>query len=55
VKGLGGSSTERVRIPAHGRITYRMTFNESPAEVDVNDGTVPEVEDSIHRKILPPQ
>ena len=52
VKGADGSVTERVRIPAHGRITHRITFREAPVEVDLNDGTVPEVEDSIHRKIL---
>lgn len=52
VKGADGSVTERVRIPAHGRITHRITFRETPVEVDLNDGTVPEVEDSIHRKIL---
>lgn len=52
VKGLGGSVTERVRIPAHGRITHRIVFQENPTSVDLNDGTVPEVRDSIHEKTL---
>jgi hypothetical protein len=52
VTGLNGSVTDRVRVPAHGRVTHRITFQEDPTEVDVNDGTVPEVEDSIHVKKL---
>lgn len=52
VKGYNGSVTERVRIPAHGQVTHRVAFSEDPIEVDVNDGTVPEVRDSIHEKIL---
>ena len=52
VKGVDGALTERVLIPAHGRITHRITFHEDPVEVDVNDGTVPEVQASIHRKII---
>jgi hypothetical protein len=55
VKGIDASITDRVLIPAHGRITHRITFQENPTEVDVNDGTVPEVQDSIHEKILTPQ
>lgn len=52
VKGAGASVTERIRVPAHGRITHRITFQEDPKAVDVNDGSVPEVRDSIHEKIL---
>ena len=52
VKGAGASITERVRVPAHGRITHRIAFQEDPTEVDVNDGSVPEVRDSIHEKLL---
>jgi hypothetical protein len=29
-----------------------MTFSEDPVEVDVNDGTVPEVRDSVHERII---
>ena len=52
VKGVDGSVTERVRVPAHGRVTHRITFQENPTAVEVNDGTVPEVESNIHRRVL---
>ncbi len=55
VKGVDASVTQQVRVPAHGRITWRITFQENPIEVDLNDGTVPEVEASIHRKLLSSQ
>ncbi|MGB6611856.1 MAG: hypothetical protein WBE63_19115 [Acidobacteriaceae bacterium] len=55
VKGVDSSVTQRVRVPAHGRVSYRITFQEIPTEVDLNDGTVPEVEASIHRKLLSAQ
>jgi hypothetical protein len=52
VKGADTSLTERVLVPAHGRITHRITFQEEPTAVDVNDGTVPEVRDSVHERII---
>lgn len=52
VKGADTTVTELVRVPAHGSITHRVIFQETPLEVDVNDGTVPEVEDSVHVKTL---
>lgn len=52
VRSADTSVTERIRVPAHGRITHRLSIQGTPVEVDVNDGTVPEVEDSIHRKLL---
>jgi hypothetical protein len=52
LKGMSGTVTQRVLVPAHARITHRMTFAEDPAEVDVNDGTVPEVRDSVHERII---
>lgn len=55
VKGVDTSVTQRVRVPAHGHTTYRITFQEDPTEIDVNDGTVPEVQDSIHQKLLTKQ
>jgi hypothetical protein len=54
VRGPDGAATDRVRIPAHGRITHRIVFQENPTQVDLNDGTVPEVRDSIHEKLLTP-
>ena len=44
--------TERLRIPAKSRISHRFIVQGSPAEVAVNDGTVPEVEASVHRQNL---
>jgi hypothetical protein len=44
--------TDWVQVPAHGRVTHRMLFSQSPSEVDLNDGSVPEVQDSEHRKTL---
>ncbi len=55
VRGVDGSVTDRVRVPAHGHVTHRIAFQEDPTEVDVNDGTVPEVESNIHRKLLTTQ
>lgn len=52
VKGSDTSVTDWVRVPAHGRVTHRVLFQESPVEVDLNDGSIPEVQDSLHRKIL---
>jgi hypothetical protein len=52
VKGYSASATDWVQVPAHARITHRMTFSQNPTEVDLNDGSVPEVEDSIHRTTL---
>jgi hypothetical protein len=43
-----GSTTRRVLIPARGRITERVLLLNKPTEVKVNDGTVPEVQASLH-------
>ncbi len=43
---------ERLRIPAKSRISHRFLLQGQPAEVAVNDGTVPEVEASVHRQTL---
>lgn len=52
VQAMQGSVTDHVRIPAHGSMTHRMTIQGNPVEVDVNDGSVPEVQDSIHRRMI---
>jgi aminopeptidase N len=52
VKSADASLTDWVRVPAHGRITHRVTLHENPIEVDLNDGSVPEVQDSIHQKLI---
>jgi len=55
--GGGTSSTDWVRVPAHGSTTHRMLFQQSPTEVDLNDDSVPEVQSSTHQKTInaPPQ
>jgi hypothetical protein len=44
--------TEMLRIPAKSRVSHRFVLQGQPAEVGVNDGTVPEVEASVHRQTL---
>jgi hypothetical protein len=55
--GGGTSATDWVRVPAHGSTTHRMLFQQSPSEVDLNDGSIPEVQSSAHQKTInaPPQ
>jgi hypothetical protein len=54
VRGADTEATNWVRIPAHGHVTQRMLFQETPSEVDLNDGSVPEVQTTMHQKILKP-
>lgn len=42
------SVTQRVRVPAHGKIVQRILIQGKPTEVQLNDGTVPETEASVH-------
>jgi hypothetical protein len=46
------SITERIRIPARGKISHRMLIQGLPNEIQVNDGTVPEVAESLHIRKL---
>lgn len=52
IKGADTSDTVQVRVPPHGRITHRVIFQEAPTQVIVNDGSVPEVQDSMHVKTV---
>lgn len=52
VKSADAAATAWVQVPSHGSVTHRILFQEQPTEVDVNDGTIPEVADSVHRKLL---
>ncbi len=47
--------TERLRIPARGKVSRRMLIGGIPVEVQVNDGTVPEVGEGIHVRKLTPE
>jgi len=42
------SATQRVRVPAHGDVTARILVLGKPTEVQVNDGSVPETQASVH-------
>jgi hypothetical protein len=49
--GLGNearSVTQRVRIPARGKLTERILIQGKPLEVQLNDGTVPESQSTVH-------
>jgi hypothetical protein len=37
-----------VRVPAHEKVTERILVQGKPTEVQVNDGTVPETQASVH-------
>ena len=42
------SVTQRVRVPARGKAIQRILIQGKPTEVQVNDGTVPETQASVH-------
>jgi hypothetical protein len=44
--------TEMLRIPAKSRVSHRFVLQGQPQEVAVNDGTVPEVEASVHKQTV---
>ncbi|MGB8536317.1 MAG: hypothetical protein WCD57_07880 [Acidobacteriaceae bacterium] len=44
--------TEVLRIPAKSKVSHRFVLQGQPVEVAVNDGTVPEVEASVHKQTI---
>jgi hypothetical protein len=46
------SATQRVRVPARSDVTARILIQGKPTEVQVNDGSVPETQASVHIKRL---
>jgi hypothetical protein len=48
VRTANNSATERVFIPARGKAIERILVSGPPTEVQLNDGTVPEAQASIH-------
>jgi hypothetical protein len=54
VRGVDTQATRWVQVPAHGHVTERMLFQETPSEIDLNDGSVPEVQTTMHQKLLTP-
>ena len=54
VRTANSEVTERLLVPARGQATQRILVNGKPTEVQVNDGTVPETEASVHVTTLDP-
>jgi len=48
VSNDGASVTQRVRVPGHGKAVQRILIQGKPTQVQVNDGTVPESQASVH-------
>lgn len=54
VRTANSEVTERLMVPARGQAVQRVLVNGKPTQVQVNDGTVPETEASIHVTNLDP-
>jgi len=54
VSSAFSSQTRELLIPAHARAALRMLLDSKPAQVVVNDGSVPEVESSHHEQTVVP-
>jgi len=52
LRSLKTSITQRLRVPAKGKVSHRILIEGFPTEVQLNDGTVPEVAESIHIRKL---
>ena len=48
VRSAANTVTQRVLVPARGEATQRVLIQGKPTEVQVNDGTVPETQASVH-------
>ena len=51
-RGISTSVTRRVLIPARGKVSERILLQEKPTQVQLNDGTVPETQATVHIKNL---
>jgi hypothetical protein len=54
VRSGASSATQRLLVPAHGKAVQRILIQGQPTEVQVNDGTVPETQASVHVTKLGP-
>jgi hypothetical protein len=52
VRSAAATQTFRLRIPGQSSASTRIVFAGTPAQVEVNDGSVPEVRTSIHTRDL---
>jgi hypothetical protein len=48
VRSATTSVTQRLLVPARGNAVQRVLIQGNPIQVEVNDGTVPEIEASVH-------
>lgn len=48
VRSDSASITQRVLVPARGKASQRLLIQTKPTEVQVNDGTVPEIQATVH-------
>jgi len=48
VRSATNTTTERVLVPARGTVTPRILVQGKPTEAQVNDGSVPETEATVH-------
>ena len=52
VSSATASDTQRLRIPGRSSASTRFIFTGTPEQVEVNDGSVPETETSLHTRQL---
>ena len=52
VRSDTNSVTQRVVVPGHGKAIQRILILGKPTQVQVNDGSVPETQASVHIKKL---
>ena len=52
VRGISTSVTQRVLVPGRGKVSVRILLQEKPTQVQLNDGTVPETQATVHIKTL---
>jgi hypothetical protein len=48
VRSATNTTTEQVLVPARGTVTPHLLVQGAPIEVQVNDGTIPETQASVH-------
>ena len=52
VRSATTAVTERVRIAGRSKVSHRLLVVGGPVSVEVNDGTVPEVQASVHQRLI---
>ncbi len=52
VRSADAAETVLLRVPARGTVSRRVLLPDEPTEVELNDGSVPEVSAGAHRRLL---